>query len=98
MLDSNSAIVAAWDRRRRSRRVRTTPASTTPTFPGTGIPAGFVERVDEIAPGSLEPRVAARQRGLHLVRCSSAQREDAAALRSDLDRESLAGPPAQRAA
>jgi hypothetical protein len=63
-----------------------TPASTTPTFSGTGTPTGVVKSFDQVASASLEPLVGARQRGLDLVRALPAQHQGSLAGRSYFDR------------
>jgi len=74
-----------------------TPASTTPTFSGTGTPAGVVKGFDQVPSAPLEPVVASSERGLHLIRTATAKHQGALALRPDFDRELLSRPPAERA-
>jgi hypothetical protein len=86
------ATLRECDRRRQSSRVRTTPASTTPTLSRPGTPPGLVEVGDEVAPTLGEPGVTPRDGGLDLGVVSATEHESPRIRSCHLHRE----PPPSR--
>src|SRR5438093_6197063 len=93
------ANASAWDRRRRSRRVRMTPASTTPVLAlvGTGRPPGLVERCDRIGAACLEPRVPAGEQRFDLGATAGTKDQAALPARAHLYAQGLSRSQAQSA-